>query len=123
MALTEGRHAAEFVMSEAEGHRSRDNGILKSGEDLAAGTVVMWENGNPGDKLIEYVVSTGAAVAGVLLYKTDATADTYVSYMARDCEVNLKLLTYPDTDPTAGTDKAATIAGLKELGIIVRDEE
>jgi hypothetical protein len=41
MSLTEARHAGEFLISEAEGHRSRDNITVLSGEGkLVAGTVL-----------------------------------------------------------------------------------
>ncbi len=40
MALTEGRHSAEFIMSEASGSRSRDTITVASGAALVAGTVV-----------------------------------------------------------------------------------
>ena len=38
--LTESPHAAGFLLSEAEGHRSRDNGVLISGQNLQAGAVL-----------------------------------------------------------------------------------
>lgn len=37
MALTETTHAGGFILSEANGHFSRENGVLNSGQDLAAG--------------------------------------------------------------------------------------
>lgn len=41
MALTETRHAGEFIMSEGPGHYSRENITIKSGEGaLVAGTVL-----------------------------------------------------------------------------------
>jgi hypothetical protein len=121
--FTEAAHAAEFILSEANGQRSRENGTLLTGLDLAAGTVVM-DNGS--GKLIVYTAGTvtdGGAdeAAGILLYPCDSTdGDLAVSYLARDAEVNLKLLTYP-AETTDGGEEANTIASLALLGIIARD--
>lgn len=121
-ALTESRHAASFILTEANGHRSRDNGVLDTG-DLAAGTVVMFS----GTKLVAFAVdeaTDGSLVteaAGILIYAADASsADQDVAYIARDAEVNLKLLTYP-AETTDGGEEAHTIASLKKLGIVARD--
>lgn len=118
--FTEGAHSAEFILSEAPGHRSRENATVKSGETLAAGEVVAWD----GDELVAYeagTVTEGAAdeAAGIMINAVDASDGALPgAYIARDAEVNLKLLTYP-----AGTDEEAnTIASLKLLGIICRDE-
>jgi len=51
--LNETTHAGGFILSEANGNRSRENGVLNSGQDLAAGTV-----------LGQLLVGTGAAGAG-----------------------------------------------------------
>lgn len=40
MSLAEKLHASGFIVSEAEGNLSRDNGVLVSGQNLAAGTVL-----------------------------------------------------------------------------------
>ncbi|RWO90921.1 head decoration protein [Mesorhizobium sp.] len=120
-ALTEGRHAAEFILSEANGHRSRENGTLDTG-DLAAGTVLQVS----GLKLIAFTGATatdGSLVveaAGILIAAADATdADVEVAYIARDAEVNLSLLTYPNV-LTDNSDETNTIASLALLGIIAR---
>lgn len=122
-SLTEGRHAAAFVLSEAQGARSRESGTV-TGADLKAGTVVQ-ENGS--SKLIAFTGATntdGSLVteaAGILLYDADAAdADVDVAYIARDAEVNLNILTYP-AESTAGGEKTDTIASLKKLGIITRE--
>lgn len=121
--FTEAAHAAEFILSEANGHRSRDNGTLASGQNLIAGTVVM-DNG--ADKLIAYTageVTDGGTdeAAGILIAAGDAsTGDLAVSILARDAEVNLKLITYP-AESTAGGEQANTIASLALIGIRCRD--
>lgn len=38
--FTEGRHAAEFVMAEANGNRSRENGTIGASQDVKPGTVL-----------------------------------------------------------------------------------
>lgn len=118
-ALTQDAPGCRFILSEANGNRSRQNGTLASGQNLAAGTVVM-DNG--AGKLTAYLggdESGGAQTpAGILLYDSDAsTGDLSVSYLARDAEVNHTLLTYP-----AGKS-ANTIEGLGFLGIVSRDSD
>jgi hypothetical protein len=114
-----------FILSEANGHRSRENGIVASGQGkLAAGTVVT-DNGS--GKLIAYaagdVTDPGGSgeAAGIILYNIDATdMDAAVSYIARDAEVNVHGLVYPE-DTTGNPAKANMIASLALLGIIVRE--
>ena len=54
--LVEKLHAAGFMISEANGNRSRDNGILLSGQNLNAGAVL--------GKTVTAGTITGAAAAG-----------------------------------------------------------
>ncbi|WP_018516475.1 head decoration protein [Rhizobium leguminosarum] len=122
--FTEAAHTAEFILSEANGHRSRESGTLASGQNLKAGTVLQL---NGSSKLVVFDGDNNTAgdlidqAVGVLLGAGDASAgDLKVAYIARDAEVNLKLLTYP-SETTAGGQKADTIASLKLLGIIARD--
>lgn len=124
MALTEGRHAAEFVLSEANGNRSRENGTVVSGQNLVAGQVVQ-DNG--AGKLTAFTALENTAgdliteAAGILLYDADATdGDVDVAYIRRDAEVNGNILTFP-TESTAGGERANAVASLALLGIIVRD--
>jgi len=110
--FTEGRHAAEFIMSEANGNRSRESATVASGQDLEAGEVVML---NGSSKLVAYDGATDSVAVGVIIYKTGAlTADASFAYIARDAELNVNLITYPTGDI------AAVRADLKSLGIILR---
>lgn len=119
--FTEGRHAAEFVMSEANHHRSRDAITVESGAGiLAAGTVV---GAKSNDKFIASPVAAddGAETAtAIILYEVDATsADVNVAAITRDAEVNGNILTYAadvDTDP----ERAAKATELAAVGIVVR---
>lgn len=110
--LTQGRRAAEFILSEANGNYSRQNGVLISGQNLAAGTVLKAS----GSKLTAYTVAS--APVGILLEATDASAgDVACAYIARAAEVKLALLTYP---PDV-TDEPDVIADLLTIGIVARE--
>lgn len=111
VSFSEGRHAAEFLLSEASGNRSRENGTVASGQNLAAGEVVMLSGGN----IVAYGTGTDDVPVGIMLAAVDATSAAQPgAYIARDAEVNGKLLTYPTPDI------AGVVADLKTLGIIIR---
>lgn len=108
-AITENRPPQSFILSEANGQRSRENGT--GGATLPAGTVVKVSTG----KLVAYDGS--GTVVGILL---DATVlDAKVAYLARDAEVNKKLITTDEV--TDETPQSAAVTGLATLGIICRD--
>jgi len=112
--LTETAHTAEFILSEANGHRSRDNGTVASGQVLKAGQLVKASGGN----LVAY--TDGSTPLGVLLNAVDATNGAVAAaYIARDAELNGGLLTYPDEN-SAATVKSTAKTALKALGIICR---
>lgn len=118
-ALTEGRHAGEFILSEAAGQRSRENVTIVSGQDLKAGAVL--GKITTGGKYTE--VNQGAddgsqTAVAILIADCDATGgDTAAAVIARDAEVNGDCLDW-------GSESAAEIVtGRTELtavGIIVR---
>lgn len=120
-----GAPACGFILSEANGHRSRENGVVASGQGkLAAGTVVM-DNGS--GKLIAYGggdTTEGGTneAAGIICYAVDATSvDVAVAYIARDAEVNQKNLVFPANN-TANPDNVGNmVASLGYKNIIVRD--
>src|SRR5262245_11206975 len=121
--LTEGRHTAEFILSEANGNRSRENGTLVSGQNLKAGAILI-DNG-AGKLTAATAVGTAGDldgdVEGILIEAVDATnGDMPCAYLARDAEVNQHALTFP-TESTAGGEQAAAIAALLTLGIVCRD--
>lgn len=120
--FTEGRHAAEFVMSEANRQRSRDNITVAAGEGILKPGAVLGQVSADG----KYRLTTVAAVDGsetaaaVLLYEVDATsADVDVAAITRDAEVNRNLLSYGADVDTQG-EKDAKHADLAAVGIIVR---
>jgi len=118
--LTEGRHAAEFVLSEAMGNRSRDNATIVATQTILAGSVLgrITANGNYGT-LVPGGTGGGEIGSGIALYPitTGATVDK-VSIIARDAEVNGKLLVWPAG--ITGPQQTTAIADLAKLGIIVR---
>lgn len=125
--FTEGRHAAEFILSEANGQRSRANGVVVSGQDLAAGQLVELDGTGKLTAFTALEDTSGALITeaiGILLSPVDASptgadADVPAAYIARDAEVNVNLLTFPP-ESSAGGEQAAGIASLASLGIIAR---
>lgn len=114
MALTESLHAGEFIVSEANGTRSREEITIAAaaaalpvgqvlGKITASGLYTAYNNG----------AVDGTEVAAAILY--DAAADSAANQKAvaivRDAEVDESLLT--GLDATGKTDLAA-------LGIIFR---
>lgn len=118
--LTEGRHAGEFIVSEANGNRSRDTVAVISGQNLKAGHVVGIITASGKVTEMDPAATNGSEVAaGVLFAPVDASAgDAPGVLLARDCEVTGADLTYK-TGATAG--QITTAEGeLETLGIIVR---
>jgi hypothetical protein len=114
--FTEGKHAGEFLISEANGTRSRLNVTIASGEDLVAGQVV--GKITSGGKYAAYDNGAGdgtEVAAGILLDNVDATdGDVEAVVIVRDAEVNGECLTY-----LTGADETAGEADLLALGIVV----
>lgn len=106
--LTQGARSSEFILSEANGQRSRENGT--GGATLSAGAVVKVSTG----KLVSYDGS--GTVAGIVI--NDCVLDEDVAYLARDAEVKEAFLT--STEQTDGTIDTGATTGLADLGIIVR---
>lgn len=118
--LTEGLYTAEFLLTEANGKRSREVVTIAEGENLAAGAVVgiVTEDG-------EYAAYDNAAdtgiedAAGVLYAAVDATDGAKQGVViVRDAEVNDSLLQWADDQDSTAQD--AGKADLAALGIIAR---
>lgn len=115
MALTEGKHTAEFLLSEGNGSISREQGVLRSESGaLAAGTLLGKVTAT--GELSAYDntdVPAGVGVAVGILYANaaDSAADQNVTYIARNAEVIGAELTGLDT---------AGAADLAALGIVIR---
>lgn len=117
---TEGQHRAEYLVSEANGHRSRKTVTLASGVNYKAGHVLgkITSSG----KFTEYDddASDGSQTAAAVLYdNVDATSEDKSAVVhIRDCEVNQHDLVFK-SDQTA-EQKANAYADLEAFGIIVR---
>jgi len=120
--LTEGPRPGEFIMSEANWHRSRDtitivagSGIVKPGTVL--GKVTASGKYAPSAATGSDGAQTGAAIN---IYGVDATSvDVKVTAFTRDAEVNGKCLFYEAT-VNDDTKKLAKATQLASVGIIVR---
>ena len=118
----ETRHPAEFILSEANGQRSREAITVASGAGIIAAGTVLGKITASGKYVASAVGATdGSEVpAAVAIYGADASsADVSVSAIVRDAEVNGNCLTYhADRDQPA--EEAAANAALATLGVIVR---
>lgn len=116
------RPTGAFVLSEANGSKSRDAGILKSGHAYLVGELLVAEQANSVETG-KWIVATAALLTAytgerlALNYAAvDATsADQEATLFTRDCEVKASELTL-GTGITASAAKAA----LATQGIIVR---
>ena len=118
--FTEGRHPAEYILSEANGYRSREVGTLLTGNQLVPGTVLGRITASGKLTVLTPGASDGSqTAAGVLYDNVDATAaDKPAVYHARDAEVHGLALTWPAG--ISAPNKTAAITALAALGIIVR---
>lgn len=120
MSVTE-RVKAGLLLSEAEGHRSRENVTIVSGQDLKYGDVVGKVSGSGKYAIYNNGASDGTeAAVGVLIGgDVDATdGDLPGAILVRDAEVNQDLLGWGANDSTGIT---AGKAELVALGILLRD--
>ncbi|TXH56556.1 MAG: head decoration protein [Desulfurellales bacterium] len=74
MALNETNHALEFLLSEAPGSRSREEGTLNTGQDLVAGAVVGRILSAAGEK----ISGTGDGTIGSVTLGSAAQTGVYV---------------------------------------------
>jgi len=120
MALTEGAHPGEFILSEANGNRSRENRTLVSGQNLGAGAVL--GKISSGGKFTGYDNTAGdgsQAAAGILYASVDASdGDMDCVVIIRDAEVIGDALDFDAGQ--SGADQTAATVDLLALGIIVR---
>lgn len=118
--LNEGPHPAEFIVSEANGRRSRDVVTVAAAADLPPATVVGRVTATGKVVRLAPAASDGSQNAyGVLLYPAAAaTADDRVPAIVRDAEVNGSMLAWPAGITT--NQRNAAIAALEARGVIVR---
>jgi len=125
--ITEGRHTAEYIVSEANGTRSRDVVTLVAGNNLPAGAVLAKITTGAGAG--KYTALDPASVAdpadgtkvavAVLFDAVDATSgDRAAVITARDTEVQAAALGWPSGATT--NQKNTALAELAALGIVAR---
>lgn len=120
--LTEARHAGEFILSEGNGHVSRDTITIVSGAGVVKTGTVLGKITASGKYKPATATGTdgGQTGAAVNIYEVDATsADVSVAAVVRQAEINGNLITYGATVDD-NTKKAAKAADLAAVGIIVR---
>ncbi|MDQ0510886.1 head decoration protein [Ancylobacter amanitiformis] len=121
--LTEGPRPGEFIMSEANWHRSRDVITIAAGAGKVPPNTVLGKV-TASSKYVPSPAtgSDGSQVGTVVsIYGVDATSvDVKVTVIARDAEINGKCLNYEAT-VNDDTKKAAKATQLAAAGIIVRN--
>lgn len=113
MMMQEQKHTADFMVSEANGSRSREVVTLAAGNNLDAGAVLAKNTSTDKYTALKKTGTNGeATAAGVLYANTDATsADTKAVAIVRAAEVAKAALSY-----ATGAD----ISGLADVGIVAR---
>jgi len=116
---TEGKHTGEFLVSEASGLRGRESGVLITGQNLEAGTILgQITIGSKFTRLDLAAVDGGEVAAGILYDNVDATSeDKKIVVVVADTVVRESSLIYSDS-ADAG-EITATNAALKTLGIVL----
>lgn len=117
-SFTEKGHAGGFILSEANGQRSREQITVLSGEVLEAGAVLGKISAS--GKYVKYDddgTDDGRRTAAAVLYDAvDATdGDLEAAAIVRDAEVNGDELVWNSDD-----EVDAGVADLLSVGIIVR---
>ena len=123
--FTEGRHTAEFILSEGNGQISRSNVTLLGGF-TGAGTIqagtVLGKITSGGKYAISPATGGDGSQTGfaILIDNVDVTdGDVVAAVISRDAEVNGGCLVF-DSTVDDGTKEAAKATQLALVGIIVR---
>jgi hypothetical protein len=116
----EGAHPTEFVLSEANGHRSRGNAFLADPVNVKVGQPLKLTAAATTDKPATYIIATtGANCDALALYGGVSSSgyDLRIAVLERDAEVNGRLIYW------GSLSTVEQIAGATQLatkGIIVR---
>lgn len=119
--ITEGQHRGEFLVSEANGTRSRGTGTIISGQNLAAGAVVGKITASKKFTELDPDAVDGSEVAaGALYHAVDATGGDVAGavLILRDAELNEDEVVWPSG--ISGGEKTTATGELASLGIILR---
>ena len=123
--FTEGRHAGEGLLSEANFHRSRGKATIKSGSGLIEPGAILGKITTGGkfapSPAAETVGIEGAQTAvAIALYGCDATAaDQEIAIIERDAEWRISAAVYEATVDT-DAEKLVKRTQLAAVGIILR---
>lgn len=96
MSQTEGNYTLEFLLSEAPGNRSRDAGVLLSGQDLAAGTVVGKVSKAISASPIPAIVGTGTGLMSALTFGPAVQTGAYTITLTATSATAAFTVTAPD---------------------------
>jgi Bacteriophage lambda head decoration protein D len=111
--LTQGVHAAEHLLYEANGDRSREKCTVASGQNIAAGRVTA------GPLTATIVAAVADVATGIMYGPVDATSAAQPGVVnVRDCTVNGDIITF--AAGITAPQKAAQVASLAALGVIIR---
>jgi hypothetical protein len=123
--LSERFYTAAYLISEANGFRSRDAGIIKNAGSTAlvldAGLVLGTLTADASFVPYDNAGTDGSEVASAVLYApviVPAAGQAKVTVTSRDAEVNASELRWDAAVDAAG--KAAGLADLKAKGIVAR---
>ena len=119
-ALNETAHPGDFILSEADGYRSRDNVTIVSGQNLGAGAVVGKITATGKYAAYDNQASDGTqTAAGVLYAAVDASdGDMPGVILDTDCELVADAVDFGSG--SSGADETAGTADLLALGIKLR---
>lgn len=117
---TETARTGEFILSEANGARSRENITVAAGHDMQPGTVLGIVSASGEYAPFDPSASDGTETAAGILHSYADSRDGAVKAVAvvRDAEVNQHLLIWPDDVTDA--QRAAAEANLLTTGVVVR---
>ena len=118
--LTESSRTGSFLLSEANGNRSREEITVITGQDLPAGAVLGKITASGKYTAVSQGAGDGSQTAVAVLWQaTDATdADVKAAAIVRDAEVNREEM---DFGGESTTEIETAITELAAVGIIVRD--
>lgn len=118
--LVELPHPAEFVLTEANGERSRDNAHIAAPATVFIGSPLKKTAEATTDQLATYVLAAaGADCHALALYAgtADPTNGLKISVISRDAEVNGRLINW---GAMSQAEQVAGVTALAGNGIIVR---
>lgn len=118
--FTEGAHTAEFILSEAQGQRSRDNALFVDPITVYVGMPIK-KTAATSDTAAHWTAAVlGSECEALAIYGGVSSSgnDLRLAILTRDAEVNGNLIRWPEG--MAQGEKTAGIAKLATAGIIVR---